>query len=132
MGTPHPYVPNPMPGKKPGGKREADLAKAEKRPLRVHNEKYLRLTYESVSDNDWREIVDKAVEQAKQGNASARQWLSNYTIGIPRQMPNDEEEQDQSVTIICNFPRPQPKSEEKVPEIIEGEVKNAEDSIQPG
>ncbi len=38
-----------------------------------------------VSLKDWREIVDKALLQAKKGDGKARQWLSDYLLGPPQQ-----------------------------------------------
>jgi hypothetical protein len=32
---------------------------------------------------DWREIVGKAVEAAKGGDAKAREWLARYLVGTP-------------------------------------------------
>jgi len=131
MGQNFPYVPNPLKGAKLGAEREKALAKAERTPMKAHNEKYLKLTYDRVSDGAWEEIVDKAIEQAKQGNPTARQWLSNYTIGIPRQMPEEQDEAKGNFVIINNFPRPELKAEIKAPEIIvEGEVTDAH-NIQP-
>ena len=49
-------------------------------------ERYYRLTIESVTDEDWVEIVIKAVKQAKQGQWRAREWLANYIIGRPVQV----------------------------------------------
>jgi len=53
--------------------------------------KQVEQTYLQVSENVcsfdvWREIVMKAVEQAKRGDARARQWLSDYLMGKPLPM----------------------------------------------
>jgi hypothetical protein len=53
------------------------------RPKRVTETEYLDATVESVSILDWREIVVKAREDAKGGDAVARKWLSDYLIGKP-------------------------------------------------
>lgn len=55
------------------------------RPKRSTEEKYLASLQSAVSVKDWRDIVDKAVFQAKRGDARARQWLSDYLIGPPVQ-----------------------------------------------
>lgn len=34
----------------------------------------------SVSDADWAAIVDKAIQQAREGDAVARAWLSRYLL----------------------------------------------------
>ncbi len=49
-------------------------------------ERYYRLTIESVTDEDWVEIVLTAVNQAKRGQWRAREWLANYIIGRPAQI----------------------------------------------
>jgi len=49
-------------------------------------ERYYRLTIESVTDEDWVEIVLTAVNQAKRGQWRAREWLANYIIGRPVQV----------------------------------------------
>jgi hypothetical protein len=53
------------------------------RPKRPKEEKYWRILLTSVSADDWRAIVDKAVEQAKRGDAVARKWLADYLVGPP-------------------------------------------------
>ena len=55
------------------------------RPPKSKEEKFLKVTLSAVSLSDWREIVKKAVEQAKRGNPSARKWLSDYLLGLPQQ-----------------------------------------------
>ena len=55
------------------------------RPPKPKEEKFFKTTLSAVSLSDWREIVKKAVEQAKRGNPSARKWLSDYLLGPPQQ-----------------------------------------------
>jgi len=55
------------------------------RPTKSKEEKFYRTTLSAVSLRDWREIVKKAVEQAKRGNPAARKWLSDYLLGPPQQ-----------------------------------------------
>jgi hypothetical protein len=55
------------------------------RPSKPKEEKFYRTTLSAVTLADWREIVKKAVDQAKKGNPSARKWLSDYLIGPPQQ-----------------------------------------------
>lgn len=55
------------------------------RPSKPKEEKFYRTTLSAVTLTDWREIVKKAVDQAKKGNPSARKWLSDYLIGPPQQ-----------------------------------------------
>jgi len=47
--------------------------------------KYLKKIDTTLSLKEWREIVVKAIEQAKRGDAKARQWLSDYLLGKPTQ-----------------------------------------------
>ena len=47
---------------------------------------YLQVCEGVCSFDVWREIVAKAVEQAKRGDARARQWLSDYLVGKPLPM----------------------------------------------
>ncbi len=49
-------------------------------------ERYYRITCDSVSEEDWIDIVTKAVRQAKNGQWRAREWLANYIIGRPVQL----------------------------------------------
>ena len=46
---------------------------------------FLALLSAAVTRQDWVEIADKAVKQAKGGNAEARKWLSSYLMGLPVQ-----------------------------------------------
>ena len=55
------------------------------RAPRKREERFLEVTLESVSFDDWKEIVRKAKEQAKRGDAVARKWLSDYLIGAVQQ-----------------------------------------------
>ena len=56
------------------------------RPKRAVEEKYLRSLRARVKLQDWRAIVDKAVQLAiQEGDWRARQWLSDYLIGKPVQ-----------------------------------------------
>ena len=47
---------------------------------------YLQVSESVCTFDVWREIVAKAVEQAKRGDARARQWLSDYLMGKPISM----------------------------------------------
>lgn len=55
------------------------------RKPRAIEQSYLDATLGEVSLDDWREIVKKAKEQARRGDANARKWLSDYLIGPPVQ-----------------------------------------------
>ena len=45
--------------------------------------KYQKKIDSTLSLKEWREIIKKAIEQAKRGDAKARQWLSEYVAGKP-------------------------------------------------
>lgn len=42
---------------------------------------YLAILAKTVSQSDWKEICEKAVEQAKGGNRYAREWLADRLLG---------------------------------------------------
>ena len=44
---------------------------------------YLRTLLDTVTPNDWREVVVATLAAAKQGDAQARAWLAHYLIGKP-------------------------------------------------
>jgi hypothetical protein len=45
----------------------------------------MEITQSAVTFKDWREIVQKAVAQAKRGNPQARKFLADYLLGPPPQ-----------------------------------------------
>jgi hypothetical protein len=51
------------------------------RPRRAVERDYLTVLSDAVSRDDWRCVVQAAVESAKQGDAKARDWLTRYLIG---------------------------------------------------
>jgi len=51
------------------------------RPRRAVERQYLATLSETVSLDDWRDIVRVAMTFAKQGDAKARDWLTRYLIG---------------------------------------------------
>jgi hypothetical protein len=51
------------------------------RPRRAVEREYLATLSDAVSLDDWREIVQANVKKAKQGDASARDWLAGYLLG---------------------------------------------------
>ena len=55
------------------------------RPKRTKEEKYLTSMVRCVKLKDWRDIVQRAIADAKDGDAKAREWLSNYLLGKPSQ-----------------------------------------------
>ena len=53
------------------------------RPPRTTEREYLLALSESCSPDGWEEIVVKAVDDAKDGDANARALLSGYLVGQP-------------------------------------------------
>jgi hypothetical protein len=68
-------------GRSAGGKFAAGNPGGPGRPRRAAERDYLLALTEAVSVDDWRAVVAKALDQAKAGDKSARQWLSDYLIG---------------------------------------------------
>jgi len=54
------------------------------RPARATEREYLTSLVGRVTLDDWAEVVDKAVEDAKVGDSQARKWLSEWLLrGVP-------------------------------------------------
>jgi hypothetical protein len=53
------------------------------RPRRAVEADYLAALSEAVPMETWKRIVARAVEDAEQGNAKARAWLTAYLVGKP-------------------------------------------------
>ena len=51
------------------------------RPRRGVERQYLAAFAEAVSLDDWQAIIQRAVADAKAGDAKARDWLSKYLVG---------------------------------------------------
>lgn len=41
---------------------------------------YLGVILDKVTTEDWGEVIDKAIEQAKAGDARAREWLAGHLV----------------------------------------------------
>lgn len=54
---------------------------ARGRPRRAAEQAYLDATIASVPLADWRRVAEKALAQAKAGDAKAREWLSRMLVG---------------------------------------------------
>lgn len=48
-------------------------------------QKYKVIAYQAVTPKDWRDIVDKAIDDAKQGDFRARLWISELLLGKAKQ-----------------------------------------------
>jgi hypothetical protein len=55
------------------------------RKPRATEEKYLQLLKKTVSPDDWKEIIQRAVTDAKRGDGIARKFIADYLIGAPVQ-----------------------------------------------
>ena len=55
------------------------------RPPKKKEDRFMEVSIAAVSLKDWREIIKKAVEQAKRGDTQARKFLAEYLIGPPQQ-----------------------------------------------
>ena len=55
------------------------------RPKKEREERYYEITVSACSFADWTRIIQKAVDQAKRGDATARKWLGDYIVGVPEQ-----------------------------------------------
>ena len=61
---------------------------------------YLELAKRKCGKSEWLAIVETAIEQAKEGDAKARQWLSDYLIGKPiSRVMAVQERQDTLITV---------------------------------
>lgn len=64
---------------------KGNTANPKGRPPKQREQEFLNITLSAVSPEDWKEIVQKAVWQAKKGDATARKFLADYLIGPPTQ-----------------------------------------------
>jgi len=63
--------------------QKGQVANPNGRPKKTVEEKYLKRLQSCVSIEDWKEIIQKAISQAKRGDTAARKWLSDYLMGTP-------------------------------------------------
>ena len=67
----------------------------------IDQSKYLKKIDRTLSQKAWEEIILKAIEQARRGDAKARQWLSEYVAGKPIQSINME--QDGTIRFVVEY-----------------------------
>jgi hypothetical protein len=53
------------------------------RPRKEREERFYEIAISAVSFADWREVIQKAVSQAKRGDTAARKFLADYLMGTP-------------------------------------------------
>ena len=51
------------------------------RKPRAFEDNFIALIDEAVTDDDWRDIIAKAVQLAKRGDSVSRQWLADRRFG---------------------------------------------------
>ena len=51
------------------------------RPRRAVEREYLAALSDAVNPDQWRRVVEKALQDAQAGDATARAWLSKYLLG---------------------------------------------------
>jgi hypothetical protein len=67
----------------PGGRFAPGNPGGPGRPKRDTEREYLRVLMDACPPARWQRIVDRAVEEAEQGDATARAWLARYLVGAP-------------------------------------------------
>jgi hypothetical protein len=70
------------------------------RSPRKVEQNYLDLAKHRCGKSEWQAIVEKAVDQAKGGDARARQWLSDYLIGKPVALSDSEKDVERATIAI--------------------------------
>jgi hypothetical protein len=68
-------------GREQNGRFSQGNAGGPGRPRRAVESEYLATLADSVSLDDWRAIVARAVADARDGDATARAWLSKHVLG---------------------------------------------------
>lgn len=74
-----------MVGRDENGKFAKGYKGGPGRPKKDREVRYYDILHTAVTFEDWKEIVAKAVADAKRGDAVARKWLADYLIGPPVQ-----------------------------------------------
>ncbi len=68
-------------GREENGRFAQGNAGGPGRPRRAIERDYLAVLGDAVSIDDWREVVERAVVDAKAGDAKARDWLTKHLLG---------------------------------------------------
>ena len=69
------------------------------RSKRKTEDKYLKALRDSVTSKEWKAICKQAIKDAKKGDRSARQWLSDYLLGKPVQELRVDARTDLDITL---------------------------------
>ena len=75
------------------------------RPKKEREERFYEITLAAVTFDDWKEIVRKAVAQAKKGDSVARKFLADYLIGPPVQRQEHSGPDGGAIEVIHVKPR---------------------------
>lgn len=83
----------PRGGKRPGAGRKPSDVEQYRREME-------RTLLAGVTEGDWHAVVAKALAQAKEGDAGARQWLSDRVMGKVRDKVDVEQQGEIVVRVI--------------------------------
>ena len=81
------------------------------RPKKVSKSELLAVLHETVTTDDYKAIVERAIVQAKAGNRFAREYISLYMLGRPKPMDDDDGD---SVQMLIQLLSPKPKEPEAI------------------
>lgn len=70
------------------------------RPPKSREERFLEITLSSVTFDDWKAIIKKAVTQAKNGSKDARRFLAEYLLGKPEQKHRVQADIKQAIELL--------------------------------
>jgi hypothetical protein len=76
-------------------KRTPDLIRGTATHRRTEGD-YMGVLLDTVTLDDWRDVVKGALQEAKGGNAQARIWLAQYLVGKP------EAKAPTALTVVVN------------------------------
>ena len=65
---------------------------------------YLSIIMETCTPDKWREVCQKALQAALEGDEHARNWLANYLIGRPTQTVNVQSPDGGPLILNAIFP----------------------------
>lgn len=65
-----------------GRRKQSEYVKGTATHRRTEGD-YMGALLDTVSMNDWRSVVNAALQAAKAGDAQARSWLAQYLVGKP-------------------------------------------------
>lgn len=72
------------------------------RPFR-REARFMHTIAETVTEDRWQKIVTRAVDDAEDGDRHARDWLSKWLLGMPREIEPEEKRTIIDVLTDGNF-----------------------------